>query len=51
MKDTWHGHSASCIEAGGARVLIDLFLSDIPSGDIGWTGYLTGKNSTQGGDL
>ncbi len=29
---------------------IDPFLSDNPSRDNGWSGYLTGKNSTQGGD-
>ena len=50
MKQTWHGHSAFCIEAGEAKLLIDPFLSDNPSGDNGWSGYLTGKNSTQGGD-
>jgi L-ascorbate metabolism protein UlaG (beta-lactamase superfamily) len=50
MKHTWHGHYASGIKAGEARVVIDPFLSDIPSGDNGWGGYFTGKNSTQGGD-
>ena len=50
MKQTWHGHSASSIEAGEARLLIDPFLSDIPSGDIGWSGYLTVRNSTDGGE-
>ena len=50
MKQTWHGHSAFRIEAGEAKILIDPFLSDNPSRDNGWSGYLTGKNSTQGGD-
>jgi hypothetical protein len=45
---TWHGHSAFPIEAGDAKLLIDPFLSDNPSRDNGWSGYLTGKNSTQG---
>jgi L-ascorbate metabolism protein UlaG (beta-lactamase superfamily) len=49
MKQTWHGHSAFRIEAGEAKILIDPFLSDNPSRDNGWSGYLTGKNSTQGG--
>jgi L-ascorbate metabolism protein UlaG (beta-lactamase superfamily) len=50
MKLTWHGHSAFRIEAGAAKILIDPFLSDNPSWDKGWSGYLAGKNSTQGGD-
>ena len=50
MKQTWHGHSAFRIEAGEAKILIDPFLSDNPSRDNRWSGYLTGKNSTQGGD-
>ena len=50
MKQTWHGHSAFRIEAGEAKILIDPFLSDNPSRDNGWSGYLTGKNSTQGRD-
>jgi Beta-lactamase superfamily domain len=50
MKQTWHGHSAFRIEAGEAKILIDPFLSDNPSRDNGWSGCLTGKNSTQGGD-
>ena len=50
MKQTWHGHSPFCIEAGEAKILIDSFLSDNPSRDNGWSGYLTRKNSTQGGD-
>src|SRR5204863_819948 len=50
MKLTWLGHSTFRIEAGAAKILIDPFLSDNPSWDNGWSGYLTGKNSTQGGD-
>src|SRR5947207_1334302 len=50
MKLTWLGHSAFRIEAGAAKSLIDPFLSDNPSWDKGWSGYLAGKNSTQGGD-
>jgi L-ascorbate metabolism protein UlaG (beta-lactamase superfamily) len=50
MKRTWHGHSAFRIEAGAAQIWIDPFLSDNPSWDNGWSGYLTGKNSTHGGD-
>jgi len=49
MKLTWHGHSAFRIEAGAAEILIDPFLSGNPSWDR--SGYLAGKNSTQGGDL
>jgi L-ascorbate metabolism protein UlaG (beta-lactamase superfamily) len=44
MKLKWIGHSAFRIEAG------DPFLSDNPSWDKGWSGYLAGKNSTQGGE-
>ena len=47
MKQTWHGRSAFRIEAGEAKILIDPFLSD---NHKGWSGYLAGKNSTQGGD-
>jgi hypothetical protein len=50
MKLTWHGHSAFRIEAGEAKILIDSFLSENPSRDNGWSGYLTGEKSTQGGD-
>jgi len=50
MKQTWHGHSAFCIEAGGAEISSDPFLSDNPSRDNGPSGYLSGKNSRQGGD-
>ena len=51
MKLTWLGHSAFRIEAGATNILIDPFLSDYLSRDNGQSGYLTGKNSTQGGDL
>ena len=50
MKMTWHGHSAFRTEAGAAKILIDPFLSDNRSRDNGWSGCLTSKNSTQGGD-
>jgi L-ascorbate metabolism protein UlaG (beta-lactamase superfamily) len=50
MKLTRLGHSAFRIEAGAAEILIDTFLFDHPSWDKGWSGYLAGKNSTQGGD-
>jgi L-ascorbate metabolism protein UlaG (beta-lactamase superfamily) len=50
MKQTCHGHSAFRIEAVEATILIDPFLSDNPSRDNGQSGYLTFKNSTQGGD-
>jgi len=50
MKQTSHDHSAFLIEAGEAKILIDPFLSDNPPKDNGWSGCLTGKNSTQGGD-
>jgi hypothetical protein len=33
-----------------AEILIDPFLSDKPSWDKGWSSYLTGKNSIQGGE-
>ena len=51
MKQTWHGRPAFHIEAGEAKIVIDAFLSDNLSRDNGRSGYLTGKNSTQGGDL
>ncbi len=35
---------------GAAKFLIDPFLSDNPSWDNGWSSYLTGKNSIQGGE-
>ena len=50
MKQKWRNPSAFHIEAGEAKILIDPFLSDNPSRDNGWSRYLTGKNSTQGGD-
>jgi L-ascorbate metabolism protein UlaG (beta-lactamase superfamily) len=50
MKQTWLGHSAVRIEAGEAKILIDPFLSDNQASDNGWSGYLTGNNSTQGGE-
>lgn len=50
MKQTWHGHSAFHSEAGEAKMLIDPFLSDNPSRHDGWSGYFTGKHSTEGGD-
>ena len=50
MKQACYGDSASHIEAGADEILIDPFLSDKPSRGNGWSGYLTGKNSTQGGD-
>ena len=50
MKLTWLGHSAFRIKAGEAEILIDPFLSDNPSWDKERSGYLAGKNSTQGGD-
>ena len=36
MKLTWYGHSAFRIEAGGAQILIDPFLSGNPSWGRGW---------------
>lgn len=36
MKITWYGHSAFRVEAGGANILIDPFLSGNPSWDGGW---------------
>jgi len=50
MKQTWHGHPASRIEAVEVKISIDPFLSDNPPTDNGWSGHLTGKNSIQGGD-
>ena len=50
MKQTWRGPSPFRTEAGEAKILIDPFLSYNPSRDNGWSGCLTGKNSTQGGD-
>ena len=48
MKQTWRGYSAFRIEAGEAKILIDPFLSDDPSRNNEWSGYLTGKDSKQG---
>jgi uncharacterized protein len=39
------------IEAGAAEILVAPFLSDSRSVRSPWTSYLTGQNSTQGGDL
>ena len=50
MNQTWHGHSAFRIEVGATQISIDSLLPDDPSPDNGWSGDLTGKNSTQGGD-
>lgn len=50
MKSTWHGCFAFCLVANEARISIVPFLSDGPSRDNGWSGYLTGENSTQGGE-
>jgi L-ascorbate metabolism protein UlaG (beta-lactamase superfamily) len=50
MKQACYGHSAFHIAAGVTKILMDPFLYDNPSGDNGWSGCLTGKNSTQGGD-
>ena len=50
MKQTWHDHSTFRIKAGEAKILIDPSVSDNPSRDNGWSGCLTGKNSTRGGD-
>jgi hypothetical protein len=33
------------------EILIDPLLSNNPSRDNGWSGYITGNNSTQGGEL
>jgi L-ascorbate metabolism protein UlaG (beta-lactamase superfamily) len=50
MKQTCHGHSAFRIKACEAKIVSDAFPSDDPSSDNGWSGYLTGTNSTQRGD-
>jgi L-ascorbate metabolism protein UlaG (beta-lactamase superfamily) len=50
MRLTWPHHSAFRIEACAANFLVDPFLPDNPSWDRRWSGYLAGKNSTQGGD-
>lgn len=36
MKVTWYGHSAFRVEAGGAKILVDPFLSGNPTWDGGW---------------
>jgi L-ascorbate metabolism protein UlaG (beta-lactamase superfamily) len=36
MKLTWHGHSAFTVEAGGAKILIDPFISGNPSAKQTW---------------
>lgn len=36
MKLTWYGHSAFRIESGGAKILIDPFLTGNPSWNKGW---------------
>ena len=51
MKLTWHGHSTFRIDAGAAKILIDPFQPDYLSRDNGRSGYLTSKDSKQGGDL
>ncbi len=38
MKITWYGHSAFRVEAGGANILIDPFLSGNPSWNGSWEG-------------
>jgi L-ascorbate metabolism protein UlaG (beta-lactamase superfamily) len=42
MKITWYGHSAFRVEAGGAVILIDPFLTGNPSWDKGWEGPAEG---------
>jgi L-ascorbate metabolism protein UlaG (beta-lactamase superfamily) len=42
MKLTWYGHSAFRVEAGGATILIDPFLTGNPSWDKGWEGPAEG---------
>ena len=42
MKITWYGHSAFRIEAGGAVILIDPFLTGNPRWDKGWEGPASG---------
>lgn len=42
MKITWYGHSAFRIEAAGAKILIDPFLSGNPSWGKGWEGPAEG---------
>ena len=42
MKITWYGHSAFRVEAGGATILIDPFLTGTPVWDKGWEGPAEG---------
>jgi len=42
VKITWYGHSAFRVEAGGARILIDPFLSGNQSWGKGWEGPAEG---------
>jgi L-ascorbate metabolism protein UlaG (beta-lactamase superfamily) len=42
MKITWYGQSAFRVEAGGAKILIDPFLSQNPSWGKGWEGPAEG---------
>ena len=46
MKQTWRDHSAFHSDAGTAKILIDPLLFR----DNGWSNYLMGKDSIQGGD-
>ena len=50
MKETWHGHSALRIDAAEAESLTDPFQFGNPFGNKGRSGYLSGKNWTEGGD-
>lgn len=42
MKITWYGHAAFRIEAGGATILLDPFLTGNPSWQGGWEGPADG---------
>ena len=42
MKITWYGHSAFRVEAGGAKILIDPYLTDNPSWGNPWEGPAEG---------
>lgn len=42
MKLTWYGHSTFRVEAGGATILIDPFLTGNPAWDKGWEGPAEG---------
>ena len=50
MKHSQHENSTFRIGAGKVKILIDLFRSDNPSGDYGWSSFFKGKNPMQGGD-